>query len=410
MEGGGSAKARLEQFCRSFCQRPMTPEDIIYSSSQFGEQFQSIVKLACLGGQEYAGKLTAHVMEAEQEAAQQALASYASEVEAMGASAEAAAAAPKRKAAEAGFTSDDFQEKRARVAASDSPSFTPKVKLNAMCMRIAKRFLSSGDSIFTCMSVPGGIQATVQLPCLPGDWKDRVWAGEVSENRQRAEQSAAEIAMGQITGDPEMSQQAESPAFGTGAGLGGWNGGSDGCGAGKGGGSFGVEAWLERTASPGRYGGPGKGGGRLASQQSGNLFPEGGNKGTWGSEKADGGKGRGKAEPSGAPGWSWSKPAWRSGGSNNSWGSSWGKKKHQPRQRISPVPIMGDVLEWKGSYAWVRPQTPIEHPEAKGHGGRVYVHKKDLSPGLTELVPGQTVSFHVYEDGSGLGGEEVTLA
>merc|ERR1719343_1979861 len=70
---GMDTKTELNQFCQRFCQRPVTKNDIIYTTTKFGHQYQSIVKLNCLGGAEYAGNLSSNPKEAEKLAAQQAM-------------------------------------------------------------------------------------------------------------------------------------------------------------------------------------------------------------------------------------------------------------------------------------------------------------------------------------------------
>jgi len=115
--------------------------------------------------------------------------------------------------------------------------------------------------------------------------------------------------------------------------------------------------------------------------------------------------------------WNWTPPPWlwqqmyQQAFGGGKWGC--GAKYYNAsvtRHRISDDPVLGEVLEWKGQYAWVKPQTAIQHRAAKAHGGKVYVHKKDLCQPLTGLSQGQTVQFHVYEDQNGLGGEEVQLS
>eukprot|EP00448_Togula_jolla_P002515 CAMPEP_0170605190 /NCGR_PEP_ID=MMETSP0224-20130122/19845_1 /TAXON_ID=285029 /ORGANISM="Togula jolla, Strain CCCM 725" /LENGTH=145 /DNA_ID=CAMNT_0010930185 /DNA_START=68 /DNA_END=505 /DNA_ORIENTATION=- len=77
-----------------------------------------------------------------------------------------------------------------------------------------------------------------------------------------------------------------------------------------------------------------------------------------------------------------------------------------PRQRVTELPMTGEVVEWKGKYGWIQPSEPIEHPMAQNREGRLYVSMSDLQ-GLTELQPGALVQFHVFSDPSGLGAEEV---
>jgi len=75
------------------------------------------------------------------------------------------------------------------------------------------------------------------------------------------------------------------------------------------------------------------------------------------------------------------------------------------RERITTVPMTGDVLDWKGTFGWVKPHVPVEHEAARRRQGNVYVAKKDLRT-ISELKVGQLVQFHVFVDNSGLGGEE----
>jgi len=222
---GLDPKTEVNQFCQRFCQRPVTKTDIVYVTSkfghQFGHQFQTIVKLNCVQGQEYAGNLCATPKEAEKSAAMQVLANYEAQIKAL----PPVNSKETRKKATPFLTPAELAAKKARQAEEgDNPAITPKTELNSLCMRIAKRYLQKGETVYECRKVPGGYQATVKLSALPGDWKDRVWAGEVFTTKQKAEQSAAEIALAQIQGDSEMSEEAAKPkGFGKGKGKGkGW--------------------------------------------------------------------------------------------------------------------------------------------------------------------------------------------
>merc|ERR1719188_194841 len=80
-----------------------------------------------------------------------------------------------------------------------------------------------------------------------------------------------------------------------------------------------------------------------------------------------------------------------------------------PRERITQVPVTGEVLEWKGKYGWVKPHIPIEHEKVDPKKeGKLFVSKKDLV-GVEKLEQGAQVTFQVYSDPSGLGVEEVSL-
>lgn len=76
-----------------------------------------------------------------------------------------------------------------------------------------------------------------------------------------------------------------------------------------------------------------------------------------------------------------------------------------PRERITDIPVAGEVIEWKKKFGWLRPLEAIEHEKADVHGGKVYIHEKDVIP-EGPLEVGQTVEFHVYVDENSLGAEE----
>mmetsp|Transcript_73862 Transcript_73862/g.238726 ORF Transcript_73862/g.238726 Transcript_73862/m.238726 type:complete len:346 (-) Transcript_73862:106-1143(-) len=341
---GEDPKSQLNHFCQAQCKRPVTKEDIVYTCNRFGQQYQAIVKLSCLGGQEYAGNLAFNPKDAEKDAALQALQAYAGAIAALPQSS-AKDAAKKRKMAPM-LGQEELAAKQARMEAGENPAFTPKVKLNSLCMKLAKRFLQKGETMYKCMTVPGGYQATVQLACLPGEWSTRVWAGHVCANKQKAEQSAAEIALEQIMADKELGEEAA------------------------------------KTVPKAKTGGGGSGGG--SNKGWGKGWNNRGNNWGW--------------DWGAPPPWMWQMFEWGGGG----WDDT--------RERISEAPVTGEVAEWKGTYAWVTPHNKINHPASQMRSGRVYVNKKDLPAGTESLSQGQAVKFHVYVDQSGLGGEEVELA
>mmetsp|Transcript_15874 Transcript_15874/g.37726 ORF Transcript_15874/g.37726 Transcript_15874/m.37726 type:complete len:120 (+) Transcript_15874:2-361(+) len=89
--------------------------------------------------------------------------------------------------------------------------------------------------------------------------------------------------------------------------------------------------------------------------------------------------------------------------------SNRGKGHKLPRERISEATMIGEVLEWKGKYGWIKPQEPITHEKASRHGGKIFVSQEDLV-GVTELSAGRLCQFHLFSDASGLGAEEVLQA
>eukprot|EP00747_Dinoflagellata_sp_TGD_P184568 gnl/TRDRNA2_/TRDRNA2_40297_c1_seq1.p1 gnl/TRDRNA2_/TRDRNA2_40297_c1~~gnl/TRDRNA2_/TRDRNA2_40297_c1_seq1.p1 ORF type:complete len:116 (+),score=21.14 gnl/TRDRNA2_/TRDRNA2_40297_c1_seq1:2-349(+) len=95
-------------------------------------------------------------------------------------------------------------------------------------------------------------------------------------------------------------------------------------------------------------------------------------------------------------------------------GKGWGKGPSPsgpdlPRERISEAPVTGEVLEWKGTFGWVKPHGEISHESASKKDGKVYIHKQDLQGGISELAAGNIVQFIPYSDSSGVGGEQVFL-
>jgi len=86
-----------------------------------------------------------------------------------------------------------------------------------------------------------------------------------------------------------------------------------------------------------------------------------------------------------------------------------GKGKTQnhalPRTRLSAAKFQGTVTMWKGKYGWITPAEEIAHAKAKMNSGGLFVSIDDI-PG-SSLEIGAPVEFHIFEDTSGLGAEEV---
>lgn len=320
-------KTELNHFCQRYCQRPVTKQDIHYTTNKFGNQYQAIVRLNCIHGQEYAGHLCLNQKEAEKSAAQQAVQAYASQMASL--PPPASKDPQKKRQAKLMLTPAELAARKAKQAEEgDNPAITPKTKLNTLVMKIAKRYLQKGETVYECKKYAGGYQATVKLSALPGDWGNRLWAGHVTSTKQKAEQSAAEIALQQISEDKELAEEAAKPK-----------------GAGKG--------------------------------------------------KGKGGKGKGWGLFMGP--WDWSYMSW--GGPSG---------PDLPRERVTEELITGEILEWKDTFGWVKPDVPVDHPASKHRDGKIYVNKKDLTS-QTDPEKGARVKFYVYEDPSGLGAEEVQI-
>lgn len=194
-----------------------------------------MVKLVCLQGQEYAGNLSPDQKSAEKSAAQQALIANDSLVQ------EVKLRGPNEKKRNADLTPAERAEKKARMEAAaasgnGNPAITPKTEINSLVMRIVKRYLQKGETIYVCNKIGNSnqFQATVQISGLPDHWGQRAWAGQVCNTKQLAEQSAAEQALVDIKADATLMEEANKPKGG-GKGKGG---AGKGKGKGKGGGNW----------------------------------------------------------------------------------------------------------------------------------------------------------------------------
>jgi len=110
--------------------------------------------------------------------------------------------------------------------------------------------------------------------------------------------------------------------------------------------------------------------------------------------------------------WQWNARRWGSSGPVASpavrrWGrASEAVQGHKlPRSRLTQSPVTGKVVEWKGKYGWIMPDTEIKHEIASRNGGRIFLSMSDVR-GKSSLSVGDRCSFHVFADESGLGAEE----
>lgn len=79
------------------------------------------------------------------------------------------------------------------------------------------------------------------------------------------------------------------------------------------------------------------------------------------------------------------------------------------RIRVAPARFGGLVESWSNTFGWIRPFEKVNHPKAGKHGGKIYVHAKDVVGGFQVLPVGAPVEFYVFEDDAGLGAEEVNI-
>lgn len=261
-------------------------------------------------GQEYAGEVCDNAKDAEKSAAQQAMQAYAAVIQSL-----PEGKKPKKKQpAEGGAGA---------IPPEENPALTDKVRLNALYMKIIKRPLQKGETLYETREMglgksPSGYQSTVRFPCLPGEWGTKVFAGQVCQQKQGAEQSAAGMALAAMLADPEMSAVCNA---------------------------------------------------KVPKNQT-----------------SDEGKSKGGKKTKG-----------------------WGPTQTGPnlaRESITEAPVSATVVEWKGTFGWVKLVEPIDHPAASKHGGKVYLHKQDLKDGKESLEQGSTVLVNIYSDPSGLGAAE----
>lgn len=78
-----------------------------------------------------------------------------------------------------------------------------------------------------------------------------------------------------------------------------------------------------------------------------------------------------------------------------------------PRTRISEEKFTGTVKAWKGKFGFIQPAEEIEHELASKHGGALFFGLGDMDGDLTEIAEGANVEFHIWEDSTGLGADEV---
>jgi len=239
-------KTALNQFCQRLCQRPVTRTDIEYTVNKIGVQFQAIVKLNCIQGQEFAGELSLSPKEAEKAAAQQALKAHQTTIDTL--PPPVTGRQKKKEKTQAGAVGPGGIEVMPKPPDEENPALTPKVKLNSVCMRIVKRALQKGETAYNTQQAIGGFHTTLTLNCLPDEWAKRAWAGKVCSAKQAAEQSAAEFALAAIEEDETlMARAAKSRPVAEGKGK--------GSGKGKGKGKMDLGAlqeammpWLNKAA------------------------------------------------------------------------------------------------------------------------------------------------------------------
>ncbi|CAE7903334.1 aurkb-a [Symbiodinium microadriaticum] len=201
-------KEQLSYFCATKLNRTIGPQDILYLSDQYPQGFQTVVRMCCLDGQEFAGEIRQDKVKAEEAAATQAMLLYKAEATLL-----LDTAVKKRKAVAPPTPVQPVRKMRrldpgvigmpgwvaqqsANVVASN------KMELSTHCARIARKIMEKTDICFETKEVDeGGFQAVLRLNCLPGVWSTRSFVGQVCNKKAEAEQSTAGVALAAIKKD-----------------------------------------------------------------------------------------------------------------------------------------------------------------------------------------------------------------
>lgn len=202
---GTNAKTALNTFCQRYTNKTIGKPDIVYSNVKFGDQVQSTVTLACIGGAQFAGEVATTEKQAEQNAAKMALENYSAEI----------ASLPEKSKTKNNKRKAPTLIEAVDTAASPTgalPLNNNRVRLNAALGRILKRHMTKEDIQKSTVQAGTGHQCTISLPCLPDQWATMAWAGEVAENAKLAEENAAKHALEALKADATYGPMLEGTA------------------------------------------------------------------------------------------------------------------------------------------------------------------------------------------------------
>mmetsp|Transcript_12282 Transcript_12282/g.25948 ORF Transcript_12282/g.25948 Transcript_12282/m.25948 type:complete len:424 (+) Transcript_12282:103-1374(+) len=99
-------------------------------------------------------------------------------------------------------------------------------------------------------------------------------------------------------------------------------------------------------------------------------------------------------------------------------GTKAAKKPREPREQpdkslreeVTPTAVEGTVKRTRGKFCFIKPDEPIDHPDAKKHRGMIFWHADDMTEGESEIpLFGAKVLFYVYSDGIGLGADRLQI-
>ncbi|CAE7762002.1 aurkb-a [Symbiodinium sp. CCMP2592] len=212
-------KEQLSYFCATKLSRAIAPQDIVYMSDQYAQGFQSVVRMCCLDGQEFAGEIRQDKVKAEEAAAAQAMLVYKAQATLL-----IDVAVKKRKAVAPPTAAQPALAKKIRLEPGvlGMPGWVPqqsadvvatnKMELSTHCARIARKIMEKTDICFETKEVDeGGFQAILRLNCLPGVWSSRTFVGQVCKKKAEAEQSTAGVALAAIKKDAFLMSKFNEP-------------------------------------------------------------------------------------------------------------------------------------------------------------------------------------------------------
>eukprot|EP00930_Biecheleria_cincta_P095779 TRINITY_DN87699_c0_g1_i1.p1 TRINITY_DN87699_c0_g1~~TRINITY_DN87699_c0_g1_i1.p1 ORF type:complete len:422 (-),score=72.08 TRINITY_DN87699_c0_g1_i1:51-1316(-) len=218
--GNTEPKSLLNTYCQKVTKRPVTKGDVAYSVQHTGGgYYQGTVTLHCLGGIQFAGDISPSRKDAEKKAAEQALQHYS--IPSPGSGQDPLGGVE---------SSMTISITPASVQAPPPPlpqelaEMSSKAALNTVLGRAVKVGLSSGSVHYDCSIVPGGFQAIIRVPCLPGLWSQKAWSGEVCTKKKDAENSAAHYAVSDILTDPTFYSAYSAPRPNAAIRMGGYKG------------------------------------------------------------------------------------------------------------------------------------------------------------------------------------------
>lgn len=187
-----NCKTTLVEFCQRLIGKSMGRGDIVYKVDHFpGDGVQAVVKINCIGGQEFTSELCPGQKEAEQGAARAALESLQAEAD----------STLKRKASDSGGPPTKFVRdangREVAVLHEGAIDLQMKSRLReAVKQLVGGRDLVDGDIEYDFEEADGGSICVLKLPCLEDEFVGgQSWRSSASPYRRDAILEAAAAAL-----------------------------------------------------------------------------------------------------------------------------------------------------------------------------------------------------------------------